>query len=136
MSNTLHDEFLFVYGSLRAGAAHPMHRLLQEHARFVCQAAFAGLLFDLGEYPAVVPDPTGKEKVIGEVFLFEENAPLMNLLDRYEGCTALDLEPHQYRRVKKPVCGESGEVYQAWIYLFNHSTDNLSRITGGDYLNR
>ncbi|MCH9683057.1 MAG: gamma-glutamylcyclotransferase, partial [Deltaproteobacteria bacterium] len=45
--------FLFVYGTLRRRAAHPMHTPLQAASRFVGDARVRGSLYMVGDYPAL-----------------------------------------------------------------------------------
>ena len=45
---------LFVYGTLRKAASHPLHRTLAREARYAGTATFQGRLDDLGRYPGVV----------------------------------------------------------------------------------
>lgn len=47
---------LFVYGTLRKDVRNSMFHLLAREARFVGRARMQGLLFDLGDYPGLVPD--------------------------------------------------------------------------------
>ena len=130
------DQFLFVYGTLRAGAAHPMHRLLQAQALDLGEARFSGRLMDLGHYPAAVPDHTGQWQVVGELYQMLEPAPLLEALDRYEGCADNDPEPREYRREQVRVDTKDGISRLAWVYLYNLPLKSPRWIPSGDYLNR
>ena len=55
---------LFAYGTLMRGLA--LHRLLEGRARFLGEGTVAGRLYDLGRYPAAVPEGSGL--VQGEVY--------------------------------------------------------------------
>ncbi len=127
---------LFVYGTLRGGAAHPMHRVLARHARLEGPARLRGRLYDLGSYPAAVADPAAGGEVIGEVWRMLAPERLLPLLDRYEGCTPEDPEPHEYRRepCTVTVAGQGGR--EAWVYVYNRPSGGLPLIPGGDYLAR
>ena len=128
--------YLFVYGTLRRDAAHPMHRVLLRHARAVGPARFSGLLYDLGPYPAAVPDPAGREEVSGELYRMGDAVKLFRKLDRYEGCYAESTAGPEYRRELREVVATDGRRLRAWIYLYNPPVDNLPRIRSGDYLAR
>ena len=136
-------DHLFVYGTLRQGSGHPLARLLATHARYVGRARFAGRLFELGSYPAVVPAPGGGE-VVGELYRLIAPEMLLSLLDRYEGCNEGHNEgpgsvpdPRaEYRRERRPVRLDDGTARDAWIYLYNRPTEGLRPIPHGDYLSR
>lgn len=151
--------YLFVYGTLRRGVGHPMHKLLSAGAEALGVATYAGRLFDLGPYPGVVPDPTGHWRVTGELYRLHQPESLLGALDEYEGCAPHSPQPHQYRRVLQPVrlaispdgraehpevramCPD-GESVQAWVYIYNAPLDFLldarrsgaRQIESGDYL--
>ncbi len=127
-------EYLFVYGSLRERAAHPMHRHLREHARPAGKASISGKLYDLGPYPAALPDDSGCWRVVGELHRLVAPAELLDLLDEYEGCGPQDPQPQAYRREMRTVELAGGKRLQAWVYLYNHSVAKQRQIESGDYL--
>ena len=126
--------YLFVYGTLRKGAGHPMHRILSAGAEAAGEATFQGRLFDLGPYPGVVPDPAGRWRVAGEIYRMNRPEPLLSALDEYEGCAPQDPQPHQYRRTVQPIRWGNGEQGEAWIYIYIASLKVARRIESGDYL--
>jgi len=58
-------DHLFVYGSLRQEAAHPMHRVPVKHARHAGLAWFVGDWLDIGSYPGAIPAESPESKVMG-----------------------------------------------------------------------
>jgi gamma-glutamylcyclotransferase (GGCT)/AIG2-like uncharacterized protein YtfP len=50
-------EKVFVYGTLRKGFT--LHMYLSDKAKFVGAGTMKGVLYDLGEYPGVVPSKKG-----------------------------------------------------------------------------
>jgi gamma-glutamylcyclotransferase (GGCT)/AIG2-like uncharacterized protein YtfP len=48
-------DHLFVYGTLRSEARHPMHRVLKRYGEFVGVGRVRGKLYDLGKFPGAVP---------------------------------------------------------------------------------
>lgn len=128
------QEYLFVYGTLREGAGHPMHEVLRRHATAAGPAGFRGKLFDLGPYPAVVPGGSGRSLVRGELYRLPNPEPVLRRLDKYEGCAPEDPPPHPYRREKHPVITQDGGRATAWIYLYNGSVAAAAPIASGDYL--
>lgn len=129
-------EYVFVYGSLRKGCGHPMHQVLGEGAHLDAMARLPGRLYDLGAYPALVPDATAQGTVLGELYRVPEPGRVLPLLDRYEGCTAEDQDPHEYRRERHTVVLDDGSTRVAWVYVYNRPVAHLEPIPGGDYLNR
>lgn len=130
------SEYLFVYGTLRRAAGHPMARLLAVHGEFAGAARYAGRLFDLGPYPAAVPAADAGRGVVGDLYRLSAPRNLLRLLDRYEGCTDSRDPANAYRRERVPVTGPDGTPREAWIYLYNRPTHGLPLIASGDYLRR
>ena len=126
--------YLFVYGTLRKGAGHPMHRILSAGAEAAGAATFQGRLFELGRYPGVVRDPAGQWRVAGETYRMNRPESLLSALDEYEGCSPHHPQPHEYRRSVQPIHWVNGEQGEAWIYLYNAPTNGARQIESGDYL--
>jgi gamma-glutamylcyclotransferase (GGCT)/AIG2-like uncharacterized protein YtfP len=92
--------------------------------------------------------------VYGEIYKILNSRLLLPELDTYEQCTQQFPEPHEYIRKKltitllnsgnvstliykplrflKPL--RSGNNLSAWVYIFNHTVQNLMPIYSGDYL--
>jgi len=127
---------LFVYGSLRTGAGTRMEAELVRGARAAGRGWLPGRLYDLGAYPGYVPGAEDDGRVLGEVWTLTAPETLLPLLDRYEGCTEDDPEPHEYRRVVQTVQMADGSTREAWVYVYNRPPAGLRPIPGGDYLRR
>ena len=139
-------KFIFVYGTLRKGAGHPMNRALEAHATHAGMGCFPGKLYDLGSYPAAVPYNGVPHHeggmVTGDLYRLHRPERILPLLDRYEGCTDMDGSGADYRREARTVRRvrlldgkqPDGESVQGWIYLYNRPTDGLKVIPSGDYL--
>lgn len=128
-------ELLFVYGTLREDAAHPMAAVLRRHASLIGTASFRGRLFDLGDYPGAIHSQDASARVSGELYRIEpgHEAALFAELDRYEDCNRDDPSAGEYVRVRAQVGPESGDPVEAWIYLYNRPTEYLRRIASGDF---
>ena len=126
--------FLFVYGTLRRAANHPLHAVLAQDAEFIGMGAFQGRLYDVGGYPGAVPSEDPTDAVKGEVYVLRDPQRVLRVLDRYEGCGADDAPPTEFRRVRAPITLENGVQVEAWIYLYNWPTHGLTPIPSGDYL--
>lgn len=128
------QQYLFVYGSLRREAAHPMHELLAEKTDFISEAVFQGQLFRISWYPGAIPSRFARHRVKGEVYAIHQPEQLLLLLDEYEGCGSAFTEPTEYKRQQKTVLLTSGESLSAWVYLYQYPTSGLQEIHSGDFL--
>jgi gamma-glutamylaminecyclotransferase len=108
---------LFVYGSLRPGAAY--HELLAG-ARYLgrhrTEPRFT--MYDLGEYPGVVEH--GQHAIVGDVFAVD--AVTLARIDEYEGY------PYEYTR--RLVTTPFGS---AWIYLYCRDCAGTVVIASGEW---
>jgi len=113
------QHLVFVYGTLREG---------QANAHFLADAQYLGghqtpaqyALYDLGTYPAVVE---GHQSISGEVYLVNEAT--LRALDELEDV------PVEYRR--ELISTPFGE---AWIYLYQDSSQLDVMISSGDWCQR
>lgn len=125
---------LFVYGSLRRGFRHPVFDYIKNHFTFVADGTVKGRLYDLGLYPAAVPDENGK--LIGELFVANSEEDFnwaISQLDDYEGLNPEADETPLYRREKATVSYNNQES-TAWIYWFNSSVEGKPVIESGDVM--
>ncbi|MEM6699861.1 MAG: gamma-glutamylcyclotransferase family protein, partial [Bacteroidota bacterium] len=59
---------------------------------------------------------------------------VLSVLDTYEGISSsFPKDKNEYLRTLCPVT-HRGIIYQAWVYVFQQSTQQLVQITSGDYL--
>lgn len=136
MSARAPAEYLFVYGTLRRDTEHPMAGVLAAASTYVGRGAYQGRLFRVSWYPGAIPSDFPQDRVIGDVFRIRDGraAELFGMLDTYEGTTPEAEEAPYYRRERVRVrMGGGGEI-EAWIYLFNRSTEAMGRIESGDFL--
>lgn len=127
---------LFVYGTLCKSLGHEMHGVLERAARLVGEATAQGTLYDLGAYPGLVTAEGGDGCVKGELYALDPSdaQSALEVLDAYEGCSAADPEPHEYRREVLRVRLADGSELAAWTYLLNRSHAGLMPVPGGDYV--
>jgi gamma-glutamylcyclotransferase (GGCT)/AIG2-like uncharacterized protein YtfP len=121
---------LFVYGTLRATAGHRMHEVLSQHAAFLGLGTVRGELYSLGDYPALLPRPDAAALVEGELYEIHADAleSALSVLDAYEGLTAADPPPREYRREMVLVVLADGRQLPAWAYVLNRSADGLESL--------
>jgi gamma-glutamylcyclotransferase (GGCT)/AIG2-like uncharacterized protein YtfP len=129
---TTPQPLLFVYGTLRRGAAGPMALRLAEGARWLGEASAIGHLFMLDGYPGFTPDPEGIA-IAGDLFSLEDPDILLAVLDDYEECAPHFPQPHEYARIMLDVQRQDGAVIRAWTYVYIRPTDGLARIANGRF---
>ncbi len=113
-------ELLFVYGTLMRGFA--LHAMLERCADFVGVGQTAGLLFDLGRYPAALRG--GGSLVHGEVYRLRDPGSWL-ALDSAEGS--------QYHRGETGVRMAGGDQVTAYVYWYVGPLSRAVPIPGGDY---
>ncbi len=117
---------LFVYGTLLPGLAPPAVAATAARLRPLGPATVPGRLYDLGPYPALVPDPAGESRVHGELLALPAvAADLLAALDRYEG--------GQYRRVATTAVRADGGEVACWVYEYAGDVTGAVLIGHGDY---
>ncbi len=114
------EPLLFVYGTLMRG--FPLHALLADCADSVGAGEVAGLLFDLGHYPAALRDGGGV--IRGEVYRLKDPG-LWPALDSAEGS--------RYHRGEVGVRLAGGGQVTAHIYWYVGPLSRAVPIPGGDY---
>ena len=119
---------LFVYGTLLSGLGFPMHAKLRARADFVGAGSIPGRLLAISWYPGLVE---GAGIVRGELYRPRDEAATLAFLDLYEGCHVRDPEPHEYRRVRRPVnLDGAADVMNAWVYEYIGETAGLADVGG------
>lgn len=109
-----------------------MHARLRASARLVGPARARGVLLRVGAYPGLVLDPNA-DWVKGELYHLNDLTVLATL-DAYEGASADDPEPREYRRIRARVEPVGGPPVWAWVYEYAWPTAGLPVITSGDFL--
>jgi gamma-glutamylcyclotransferase (GGCT)/AIG2-like uncharacterized protein YtfP len=127
------SSYLFVYGTLRHAASHPMAAHLNQQAKLLGPASYQGKLYKVADYPAVIASSNPTDKVYGEVYqLF--SADLWSILDDYEECSPSFAQPTEYRRWLQTVYLANGDEISAWVYLYNRDISGFEMIESGDFL--
>lgn len=129
------SDLLFVYGTLRQNANHPMHQLLVQHSCFVAMARYQARLYQVAYYPGAVPSNNAADQVVGELYQLTQPDLLLSALDNYEECGPGFAPPQEYRRELQNIALENGDNVVAWVYVYNRNTDGLMLIKSGDFLN-
>ncbi|HEY8095251.1 MAG TPA: gamma-glutamylcyclotransferase family protein [Methylobacter sp.] len=130
----MNPDYLFVYGTLRRDANSEMHQLLAQYAEFADDASYQGKLYKVDYYPGAVPSDNPNDVVQGEVYLFHQADVALPLLDQYEEFGPEFPEPNEYIRLKQTVALKNGRTVLAWVYLYNHSPENLELIEPANFI--
>jgi gamma-glutamylcyclotransferase (GGCT)/AIG2-like uncharacterized protein YtfP len=130
----MNHEYIFVYGTLRRDTNNEIHHLLAKYAEFMDDATCPGKLYKVGSYPGLVPSDNSRDIVHGEVYLLRHRDIVLPLLDQYEEFGLEFPEPNEYIRQQQTVFLKNGSSATAWIYIYNHPTENLELIDPADFL--
>ncbi len=127
------SNFLFSYGTLIP--EHAPNEISGATATFFPYATgwVHGVLYDLGDYPGAVLDPSTSHKVFGTVFRLPENSKVLDQLDQYEGFDAGNPAASLFIRKEHPVTLPDGDTVDCWIYEYNGEVTNSHVLAGGRY---
>lgn len=125
-------DLVFFYGTLMAGFDRRRRAEIDEQLRFLGRGSIRAALFDLGIYPAAVPDPDGV--VLGEVYQMLEPQAVLAALDEIEGHRPDDPDHSLYVRTLTEVAIPGAALAPAWVYFYNAPLGHAARIASGDYL--
>ncbi len=135
---------LFVYGTLRASADHPMGRLLRDHAELIGAGSIRARLYVIDDpdepgqnfYPGALPSPDPGDRVYGELYLITRPEHVFAAFDRYEACSPDHPEPHEFILRQIPVRMEDGQQILARSYLYSWDVSGAERVLSGRYTDR
>jgi gamma-glutamylcyclotransferase (GGCT)/AIG2-like uncharacterized protein YtfP len=125
-------DLVFFYGTLMTPFNRTARLQIDDYLVFRGRGTIAAALFDLGIYPAAVPD--GDSRVCGEIYEMLQPATVLRALDELEGYRPSDPETSLYTRTMTPVTTEDGGRVDAWAYFYNAPLGRAERIASGDYL--
>jgi gamma-glutamylcyclotransferase (GGCT)/AIG2-like uncharacterized protein YtfP len=123
---------VFFYGTLMAGFDRRRRAGIDSKLTYIGRGAIRAALFDLGLYPAAVPDPQGH--VWGEVYEMTDQESVLAALDEIEGYRASDPDRSLYLRQETDVLLPNGLLATASVYFYNAPLGKAPRIASGDYL--
>lgn len=128
MSSERLPQYVFVYGTLRAGEANDINRLRPTPIR-LGRAMVRGWLYDCGSYPGLVLDDSA-EPVFGDVYrIFPALIPVLDEIEEvYPG------EKDEYAKRVWPVrC--AGQILRCLVYEMNpRYTEGRPLIAEGDWV--
>ena len=121
------SEFVFLYGSLMRGFESHETVDIPSRAEFAGEAHCVGTLYDLGDYPGMTLEGNGR--VRGELYRAVDDG-LIDDLDRFEGYYPESTDDSLYVRHLEEVVDRD---LNAWVYLYNGPTDDVSVIESGNW---
>lgn len=129
----------FVYGTLKIGGVYAKD-FDQVRQKSVNATLFGYQMHSCVAYPAITPICDGENEftIEGEVhtFAYKHLDQVMRAMDRIEGYHPDDPESSLYKRELKLVVLESGEIVEAWVYVWTQSTEGLPEIKSGKWVNK
>ena len=124
-----HLAAVFTYGTLLRGESRAAAFDDDRHATVAGRVN--GRLFDLGEYPGMLPDPGRAAWVVGEI-RSPVDAALLGKLDVIEEFPGYEVEGGLYRRRIVDVAVPDGGTVRAWTYVVGDAA-GAPEITSGDW---
>jgi len=106
---------VFVYGTLMRGEGLHEHLHAAGDPGQPERATTAGVLYDHGAWPGLLPDPGSHRRVSGQLFRPRNTAPLLEALDAVEDFFGYGREGSLFRRVVLEV-QVAGRAQLAWGY--------------------
>jgi len=130
------SQHLFVYGTLLPDQAPaeiaPAIRSLRE----VCSGHVHGRLYDLGDYPGAILDPSAETPVHGRLFALPDDPAVLSAIDAYEGFDSVDPAGSLFSRTHVRVRLSNGQEIDAWMYVYNKDPRGAPQIADGRYRRR
>jgi len=119
-------EYIAVYGSLMS--IHGAQKLAgtTDKLKLIGQCKIPGLLYDLDEFPGLVP---GDGEVVGELYMVE-HPDALRLLDDYEAFYPND--PQRSLFVRHRLCLIEPAM-ECWVYLYNQPLTGRPRVESGNW---
>ncbi len=127
------SERLFVYGTLLPDEAPKEIASIVKRFRRLGSAHVRGRLYDFGEFPGAVLDPSSRTMIHGELVLLPSDGRTLDALDRYEEFDPLDPKRSLFVRTKAKIRMANGSSCEGWIYVYNRPPGKAKVVRGGDY---
>lgn len=128
------SEHLFVYGTLLSSEAPKEVASIVRGCRRLGSAHVRGRLYDFGEFPGAVLDPSSRSMIHGELVVLPSDGQTLDILDRYEEFDPLHPKRSLFVRRKAKIRMANGRSREGWIYVYNRNPGEAKLVRGGDYL--
>ena len=128
------SQHLFLYGTLLPGEAPEEIALIVKRFRRLGSAHVRGRLYDFGEFPGAILDPSSRTLIHGELVALPSDDRILEALDRYEEFDPVAPKKSLFIRKKVNVSMADGSRREGWIYVYNRPPGKAKVVRGGDYL--
>ncbi|MEK6547208.1 MAG: gamma-glutamylcyclotransferase family protein, partial [Bacteroidota bacterium] len=108
-------------------------RLIARNSDYVGMATYQGQMYQVADYPGIIPSDDAKDQVLGELYLLSNTIKLLNVLDEYEEFDPESSDKSLFVREHVTVKLKDKEI-TSYAYLYNKPIDQKTRIASGDYL--
>ena len=125
-------EQVFFYGTLMTGFDRRRRAGIEGKLSYTGRGYIHAALFDLGIYPAAVPNDDAR--VHGEVYEVLAPGPVLGVLDEIEAYSPSPPDSSLYIRTRVPAMIDDGRVVDVWVYFYNAPLGRAPLIASGDYL--
>ena len=126
-------EYLFVYGTLQPGQAPEEIAAVVSKLQPVGTGSINGVLYDLGDFPAAVLDPSSRHTIHGKVFKLSKDPKVLKRLDEYEEFDPGASEKSLFIRVPCKVKMIDGRALNSWVYVYNRKLDSARVLKSGRF---
>ena len=128
------SQHLFLYGTLLPSEAPQEIASIVRRFRRLGSAHVRGRLYDFGEFPGAVLDPSSRTIIHGELVALPSDGRILQELDRYEEFDPSDPKRSLFVRKKTKIQMANGSSREGWIYVYNKSPKQAKLVRGGDYV--
>ena len=127
-------KYLFLYGNLiqRDPPDKEIARIVKRLHR-VGTAFVRGRLYDFGDFPGAVVDPSSNSFVRGELVELPDDDNILHALDKYEEFDSANPRKSLFVRSKVEIKTADGRLIEGWIYVYNKNPGDPPLIRGGNY---
>jgi gamma-glutamylcyclotransferase (GGCT)/AIG2-like uncharacterized protein YtfP len=126
-------EYLFVYGTLLSEQASPEIAGLIRQLERIGPATIRGRLYDLGEYPGAIVEPSARTLIHGEVYRLPSDRNLLTKLDRYEEYNPQAPQDSLFVRIRCLAETFDERILECWVYAYNGNVKIAPLISSGNY---
>ena len=127
------NEHLFLYGTLIPDRAPSEVSGIVKRFRHLGRGYIRGRLYDFGDYPGAVLDPSSETLVHGQLVELPPGQSVLDVLDRYEEFDSSNPTASLFIRKKAKIMLADGRSHEGWVYVYNRDPGDAPIVRGGRY---
>lgn len=127
------SEHLFLYGTLIPDRAPSEVAGLVRRFRHLGRGHVRGRLYDFGDYPGAVLDPSSETLVHGHLVELPPEQRIWDVLDRYEEFDPSNPTTSLFIRKKVKIMLADGRTREGWVYVYNRDPGDAPIVRSGKY---